>query len=157
MQQKKYWEILLEKHRENGKDGLTIPFIIGSQKYLPENNYHQNISELIYDIVSSDIFEICLRYCIGTNTFILEIRKEKNVCYFPKNNIQEQNKLSVGIYHKNDFGENIETLIEVLIEKFQEPINEETFSAESNNYERSVKWNKFSEEDKNFIEKSFKQ
>ena len=49
MQQKKYWEILLEKQRERGKDGLTIPFIIGSQNYLSYNHHHQNITELIYD------------------------------------------------------------------------------------------------------------
>lgn len=156
MQQKKYWEILLEEHRRKGKDGLTIPFIIGSQNYLPKNKYRQNISELVYDIISSNIFEICIRYCVGTNTFIMEIRKEKNVCYFPKTNNKEQNKLSVGIFHKDDFGESIEGLIENLIEKFQEPIDNETYSAESNTYERTVKWNEFSKEDKNFIEECFK-
>lgn len=156
MKQKKYWEILLEKHREKGKDGLTIPFIIGSQNYLPNNSYKQNISELIYDIVTSNLFEICIRFCMGTNTFIAEIRKEKNVCYFPKINNNEQNKLSVGIYHKNDFGESIEELIENLIEKFQNPIDSRTYSAVPNTYERTVNWNKFSEEDRIFIENCFK-
>ncbi len=155
MQPKKYWEILLEKQRERGKDGLTIPFIIGSQNYL-SYHHHQNITELIYDIISSDLFEVCIRYCTGTSTFIAEIRKEKNVCYFPKINNEYQNKLSVGIYHKNDFGESIEELIGNLIEKFQNPINVRTYSAEPNTYERTVKWNKFSEEDRIFIENCFK-
>ena len=156
MQQKKYWEILLEKHREKGKDGLTIPFIIGSQNYLPQNNYRQNIFEFISDIISSNIFEICIRYCMGTNTFIAEIRKEKNACYFPNLNNKKQNKLSVGIYHKKDFGESVDELIKSLIEKFQDPIDNETYSAEPNSYERTVKWNKFSEEDRIFIESCFK-
>ncbi|WP_158618336.1 hypothetical protein [Flavobacterium bomense] len=156
MKQNKYWEILLKKHRDKGKDGLTIPFIIGSQNYLPNNSYKQNISELIYDIVSSNLFEICIRFCMGTNTFIAEIRKERNVCYFPKINNNEQNKLSVGIYHKNDFGESIKELIENLIEKFQNPIDNKTYSAEPNTNERTAKWNKFSAEDKIFIKECFK-
>lgn len=156
VKQKKYWEILLEKQREKGKDGLSIPFIIGSQNYFPNNSYKQNISELIYDIVYSDLFEICIRFCMGTNTFIAEIRKEKNVCYFPKINNNEQKKLSIAIYHKNDFGESIEGLIENLIEKFQNPIDSKTYSAEPNTYERTVKWNNFSEEDTLFIENCFK-
>jgi hypothetical protein len=156
MLNRKYWEILLEKQHEKGKDGLSIPFIIGSQDYLPNNNYRQNINELINDIVSSDKFEICLRYCTGTSTFILEKRKDKNVCYFPKTNNKEQNKLSVGIFHKNDFGETIEELIRNLIEKFQDPINNETYSAEPNTYEKKVKWNKFSEEDRIFVKECFK-
>ncbi|SHM79305.1 hypothetical protein [Flavobacterium xanthum] len=156
MKQKKYWEILLEKHREKGKDGLTIPFIIGSQNYLENNSYKQNISELIYDIVSSNLFEVCIRYCITTNTFIAEIRKEKNGCYYPKIDNNEQNKLSVGIYHKTDFGESIKELIEYLIDKFQNPIDNKTYSAEPNTYERTVQWNEFSEKDKIFIKKCFK-
>ena len=87
MKQKKYWEILLEKQREKGKDGLSIPFIIGSQNYLPKNSYKQNISELINDIVSSDLFEICIRFCMGTCTFIAEIRKEKMFAIFQKSKI----------------------------------------------------------------------
>ncbi len=156
MQQKKYWEILLEEHRRKGKDGLSIPFIIGSQNYLPKNKYRQNISELVYDIISSNFFEICIRYCLGTNTFIMEIRKNKNACYFPKINNNDQNQLSVGIFHKIDFGESIKELIENLIEKFQNPIDNETYSAEPNTYERIVQWNKFSEEDIFFIEECFK-
>ena len=56
---------------------------------------HPVIAEAIAEqaatlIHTSNLFEICIRFCMGTNTFIAEIRKEKNVCYFPKINNNEQ-------------------------------------------------------------------
>lgn len=74
----KYWQVLLQNHRGKGKDGLTIPFLIGSQNYLPNSSNPQTISELIKDMVNHDSFEKCLRYCLGTKTFIIEISKGKN-------------------------------------------------------------------------------
>src|SRR5690242_16394422 len=99
-----YWEILLIKQRERGKDGLTIPFLIGSQQFLKNNNEKQNIRDLIHDIAQSDSFETCIRHCMGTQTLIAEIRKAKNVVYYPTNNTEEQKNLSVGIMSKTDLG-----------------------------------------------------
>ena len=67
----KYWEILLREQRERGKSGLTIPFIIGSQRYLPaESLKQQTISDLIVDISKSNTFETNLRYCTDVHTLI---------------------------------------------------------------------------------------
>lgn len=152
----KYWEILLRKQRERGKDGLTIPFLVGSQKFLPERLSRQNINDLIRDIATSNSFETCLRYCMGTQTLIFEIKKSNNVVYYPKYNDQLQANLSVGIMLKNDLGESVENLIDKLTEKFQDPINKELFSAEPNVNERRVEWREFTtDDDIPFIKKSF--
>ena len=33
----KYWQTLLTEQKKKGKKGFTIPYIIGSQNYLPDN------------------------------------------------------------------------------------------------------------------------
>jgi hypothetical protein len=151
-----YWEILLIKQRERGRDGLTLPFIIGSQKYLPETVSHQNIDDLINDIISSKSFETCIRFCMSTQTFIFEKRKPKNVCYYPTYNNQAQNRLSVGVYFEAELGNSIELLIIKLKEKFQNAIDKELFSAEPDVDGRSVNWRPFSaDEDIMFIKNCF--
>lgn len=152
----KYWELLLSKQRERGKDGLTLPFLIGSQNYLINRLKDQNIEDLIYDIVSSQKFEICIRFCMGTQTFIFEIRKPKNVVYYPKNKNVEQSNLSVAICHELDFGDNIITVIDFLKTNFQDTIDSKLYSAIPNTYERTVNWDAFSKDDLSFIENSFK-
>ena len=152
----KYWELLLSKQRERGKDGLTLPFLIGSQNYFVNRLKDQNIEDLIYDIVSSQNFEICIRFCMGTQTFIFEIRKPKNVVYYPKNKNVDQSNLSVAIYHKLELGDNIITVIDFLITNFKAKIDSKLYSAEPNTYERTVNWSPFSKDDLTFIENSFK-
>ena len=153
----KYWELLLTKQRERGKDGLTLPFLIGSQDYLPETHIRQNIEDIILDIVFSKTFETCIRYCMGTQTFILEIRKPKNSVYYPTYKNTEQSNLSVASFSKKDLGDNIDTLIDFLRENFQDKIDEGLFSAVPNTYERTANWTAFSiEDDIPFIESSFK-
>lgn len=152
----KYWEVLLQKQREKGKDGLTIPFLIGSQSYLPQPSYQQTIRELIEDMIKDNSFEKCLRYCIGTQTFIIEISKGKNAVYYPtKKNEQEQSNFSVGLFYRKDFTENIDNLIQELETRFQEPIDNGLFSAEPNVDSRSVKWNNFSGKEISFIKNVF--
>lgn len=151
----KYWEVLLQNHLEKGKDGLSIPFLIGSQKYLPDSFNHQTIRELIEEMIYHDTFEKCLRYCLGTQTFIIEIRKEKNAVYYPQINKQEQANLSVGLFYRKDFTDDVDKLIQELQIRFQEPIDIGLFSAEPNVDSRSVKWNNFSGREIWFIKNSF--
>jgi len=153
----KYWEVLLTKQRERGKDGLTIPFLIGSQNYLPSIHIRQDIEGLILDIVSSNTFETCLRYCMGTQTFILEIRKPRNSVFFPTYKTETQSNFSVSVFSKDDLGDNVEKLIAKLIERFQDVIDEGKFSAVSNVDARQPDWRPFSgDDDIPFIKNSFK-
>ena len=154
----KYWEILLTNQRKRGRDGLTIPFLIGSQQYLPGTQERQGIKELILDMTSKSSFETCLCFCMGTQTFIFEIKKSNNATYFPTKNQNNQNGLSVAQFDKSKFGDTVEQLIKTLEDMFQGTIEDENFSAEPNVDDRTVKWNSFSEdEDIPFIQKSFNE
>lgn len=149
----KYWEVLLVKQRERGKDGLTIPFLIGSQQYA-SSKLNYGINSLIQDMAASKTFETCIRYCMGTQTLIAEIRKTKNAVYYVQNN-GELTNISIGIMSKADLGLEIDQVIENLIDKFQTPIQANQFSAEPNVNGRCVNWKEFSTEDIQFIKESF--
>lgn len=149
-----YWEILLMKQRERGKDGLTIPFLIGSQRYLSTTS-DQGIAVLIQNMAINKSFETCIRYCMATQTLIAEIRKQENMVYYPKSNSGARTNLSIGIMLKHELGEDVDRLIECLVEKFQHPIDDGLFSAEPNVDGRSVNWQKFSPNDIKFINDSF--
>ena len=151
----KYWEVLLTKQRERGKAGLTLPFLIGSQEYLPSSHIQNGIEDIILDILSSNSFETCIRPCLDTHTLILEIRNPKNNVFFPTYNNETQSNLSIAILLKSDLGDSIKLLIEKLIEEFQEPITKGLFSAEPNVNGRSPIWNPFSYDDITFIQQCF--
>lgn len=152
----KYWETLLTRQRERGRDGLTLPFLIGSQKYLLDTHVKQNIEDLILDMTLKSSFETCIRFCMGTQTFVFEIRKQNNAVYYPTVNQNAQDGLSVAVFHKPEFGDTVEGLIKKMGDKFQDVIDNENFSAEPNVDERSVKWQTFSRNDDiPFIKNSF--
>ena len=143
----KYWEILLLAQKERGKSGLTIPFLIGSQQFINGDYIFQNIEDLIIDIVNNANFEICLRYCFGTHTFILEKRNPKNnVIYLNYNNAAQLN-LSLSLFSKDDFGNNIENLILRLEIMFQEIIDEEKYSAKPDVHDREPNWTSYTSDD----------
>tara|TARA_R110001632_G_scaffold150788_1_gene268283 strand:- start:38 stop:523 length:486 start_codon:yes stop_codon:yes gene_type:complete len=154
----KYWEILLREQRERGKSGLTIPFIIGSQRYLPaETMKEQTISDLIVEISKNDSFETNLRYCMDVQTLILEMRKAKNAVFFPKYKNVAQKNLSVALSFDN-LGNSLEEIIPELESKFQEPIEKGLFSAKPNADGRTVVWKEYAEdEDIPFIKNAFQK
>jgi hypothetical protein len=153
----KYWEALLINQRQRGKDGLTLPFLIGSQQYLPENHILQGIEELIVDMVNTDTIETCIRYCMGTQALIFEMRKTLNKVYYPTYQDDDQKNLSFAQFHKQDLGDSIEILIPNLINQYQHILDEGYYSAESNAYDRQANWKLFSTtEDIIFINESFK-
>lgn len=154
----KYWEILLVEQTKRKKLGLSIPFLIGSQRYLNSAGLQQQtISELIIDIAQSDSFETCLRYCISTNTLVLEIRRTRNAIYFPKYKGVKQENLSVAVSFDN-LGGSIEELIIELENRFQGIIDKKLFSAIPNVEGRTAVWQEFTEDDDiPFIINSFKK
>ena len=153
----KYWEKLLLSQRSIGKNGLTIPFIIGSQNFLNTDN-KDNIEQLILDIVENSSFEVTLRLCSDIHTLILEKRNLRNLVYYPNLNNCEQSKFSVAKSFENDFGKNIEQIIVTLTEQFQKTIDDKKFSAQISQNERIVIWDFFSEfTDIPFIKNSFQK
>ena len=65
-----YWQTLLQTWREEGHDGLTIPFIVGSQKYFEPRSV-QDIKQLLSAIAWEGEIDIYLTYCTTINDLIL--------------------------------------------------------------------------------------
>ncbi len=58
MKSEKYWYKLLTHFERNGyfENGLTIPFIIGSRKFIEPEQRIQTVQELISEFSNSDCF-----------------------------------------------------------------------------------------------------
>lgn len=149
-----YWKILLRKQQERGKKGFTLPYLIGSQIYLPLTHKRQDIKELVEGMVKNDSFETCIRYCLDTNAIISEIRNPMNVVKYPKFKNVAQNQLSIPIM-ENNHGETVEELIGELIEKYQDKIDAGKYSATRSIDDRETKWDVFSQSDERFIKQCF--
>lgn len=126
----KYWGKLLTKWREQKRDGFTIPYIIGSQKYLPNNQKIHDIEELLIDIVNNEQTEIYISYCDAIGDIILGVRdetKKELLGSYPPFNGKSQSKfyLTTGVDY---LGINIENIISSLKNKFQADINNGKFS-----------------------------
>ena len=128
--EQKYWHRLLTQWRNDGRDGFTIPYVIGSQKYVPTNHAHQNIEQLLIDIVNNREDEIYIKYCITTQDIILGIRDETKINIpgeFPPFNGTPQSKLFLTSF-LTDLGSNVESIILKLKERYEEHIDSEKFS-----------------------------
>lgn len=115
--------------RKLGRDGFTIPFIVGSQKFLGETNEVQDIKELITDIIQNEELVVCIKYCWTTDDIVLEIlyEKKKLVGYFPPYMGAIQSKLFLTSFIK-DLGTDCESIISSFIEKYQNYIDKGEFS-----------------------------
>ncbi len=126
----KYWLALLTEWRKNGRDGFTIPFIIGSQKYLSDNP-KQDIKALIMSIIKNEEQEIYLKYCFSIEDIVMGIRDDTKILlqgHFPLfKDSNTQSKLFLTAF-LNDLGENVETIISSLSDRYQNYIDKEEFS-----------------------------
>lgn len=79
MTSEKYWHKLLIHFEKNGyfKNGLTLPFIIGSRKFIePEQNI-QTVQELISEFSNSDCFINVLK-CDLIGEYVFRISDTEN-------------------------------------------------------------------------------
>lgn len=129
----KYWQSLLQNWRSQGHDGLTIPFIIGSQKYLPASATRQGIAELVNEIADSRDCEVYLNYCFTINDLIFGIRSGKKLDLPVKNILRDGDATSfyLSIFFK-DVEPNTESLISLLEERCQRHIDAENYSINDN-------------------------
>lgn len=144
-----YWQILLTKWREKGKDGLTIPYLIGCQNYLPESKYCYNIKDLITEIAYGDC-EVYISYCMNIKYIILgvyENEKQKIAGKFITQNSYKTNLFLTKFLW--DLGDDLESVIESLIEQCQKDIDTQKYS--SNNGEMG----NYSAEEIDFIKSCF--
>jgi hypothetical protein len=117
-----YWKILLKRQQERGKKGFTLPFLIGSQTYLPSPHKHQTIRDIIVDMASNNKFETCIRYCMDTSALIFEIKNPTNKVAYPNFENNEQKNLSVAFLN-NNLGNSVEEIIESMEQEYQDKIN----------------------------------
>ncbi|WP_454804241.1 hypothetical protein [Mucilaginibacter phyllosphaerae] len=129
----KYWRSLLLKWREQGHDGLTIPFIIGSQKYLPRHISRQDIEELFEDIASNNVVEVYLNYCLTINDLILGIRSGQKL-KLPVRNVA-LNGASSNFYLStflDDFEPDVNSVATELTGRYQGFIDQKEYSRNDN-------------------------
>ncbi|HEY5326097.1 MAG TPA: hypothetical protein VIJ27_03790, partial [Mucilaginibacter sp.] len=130
---RKYWQVLLTKWRKQGNDGLTIPFIIGSQKYLPGSGIRQTIDDLIVDIAVSTEFEVYLNYCLTINDLILAVRDDKKLRIPVKNVVYNNNTSSFFIStFLDDMNNDITSVTAVLCDKYQQYVDTGNYSINDN-------------------------
>ena len=149
----RYWHALLYEWRNEGRDGFTIPFIIGSQQFLSEKIDYDDINGLIKDIVENGKTEIYISYCMNINDLIIGIRdsrKKRIAGFFPKDNSKNQEQFFLTSF-VTDLGSNIEEIINNLQEKYKVQLERNNYSI--NNREPGD----FNSREKKFIERTFKK
>ncbi|MBG6188418.1 hypothetical protein [Flavobacterium sp. CAN_S2] len=127
----KYWQKLLTQWREKEKrDGFTIPYIIGSQKYLKNNEYNQNVEDLILDVANENSTDIYIKYCASTGDLILGIRDETKTVIpgkFLKFENGKESNLFLTDFSKN-LGNSVEEVALELYDRYQKYIDSEQYS-----------------------------
>ncbi|MFT3912064.1 MAG: hypothetical protein QM737_21745 [Ferruginibacter sp.] len=155
MNNKNLWYSLIELLRKKDIiiDGLTIPFILGAQKYLDPSMVigDNSIFDLLTSIVQSDTNEkAVLKDCAG-NQYIIALRSKQ----FCKDNLSnarvfKNKKRNESLYVANDvafLGDTIKEISNSLNEKYKGLLERETFSWN----DTRMRWSALSEMEKEII------
>lgn len=148
----KYWQNLLWKWRQNGNDGLTIPFIIGAQKHFANSTPKQSIKELINDIINSKEFEVYIGYCMNIKELILGIRSDDKVNITGGHLLLENGEKSNFYVTKfvADLGTDLNEISETLTEKYQSIIDSGRYSI------NQQEWGAYTLDEVEFIQECIK-
>lgn len=145
-----YWQILLEKWREEGRDGFTIPYLIGSQNYLSNPLCPDGIRELITSIAYSNC-QVYITYCMNIGDIILGIYENEKQKIAGKFIIQDGYETNLFLSKfLSELGNDLESVIKSLIEDYQEDIDAHRYSRNNG------VMGDFSIEEIDFIKSSFK-
>lgn len=147
----KFWYKLLKEKSKIGT-GLTIPFLIGSQKILKFKNII-TIKELLSQMIDSEN-EIFIKYCFHAQEYICTINKNLAIGYYK--NVTKHNNLTIIADNSFLVGVNeYEYIIETFELFYSKNIKEEKYSRIVNN--EIEKWNSFEEKEIIFINSSIKK
>jgi len=114
----KYWEELLVQWQDKGNTGLSIPFVVGSQQFIPRQYQTHDILNLLVDVASSSTIEVSLSYCMNIMDFILAVRDKSHspgAGFYPSFKCAPQKSLFVSDFLK--MGDNVETISASLAER----------------------------------------
>ena len=148
---KKYWQTLLLEWRKQGRDGLTIPFILGSKAYIENGKDELSVESLIFDIATNSAFEVYLSYCMTLDQIILGIRDESkrtNAGQFLITAANTNSKLFISRF-LDDFDKDVVSVSKELANRYQYLVDQGNFSF--NNRE----WGDFTSSEITFIKNCF--
>jgi hypothetical protein len=155
MHSRNFWYNLIEVARRTDIiiDGLTLPFILGAQKYINPNFGIDNnsICKLLTEITNSENDQkAVLKYYPG-NQYIITLREAQ----FCKENLSgelvfKNKKGDNALYVTEEvttFGNTLREICKALNEEYKKLMEKETFS-----WDDSVRsWHKFNDTEKNII------
>lgn len=146
--EEKYWQKLLREWRNSGHDGFSIPYLIGSQQFLPEKSPVQSIEDLLTDIIDTCNEPILLRYCFHIGDLILELTASHGYTHFPSFRQKAQSTLSVSDF-VDDLGDSVEEMVNILTDRYEHHIIAGNYSINDG------KRTDFTPDEKAFIRKCF--
>ena len=147
----RYWYRLLSNWHQQGNDGLTITYLIGSQTFLPVDIKHQTISQLLQDLASNQECNVFIRTCMNLGDLIFGIKndKKKNMPgVFLLDSNGKETSLFLGKFD-SEIGKTIAEVCDYFEERYQPYIDQKRYSL--NNRERGH----FSAEEVRFIKSCF--
>lgn len=148
---KKYWQTLLFEWRKQGRDGLTIPFILGSKQYCKKENDDLRVESLILEIASNSAFEVYLSYCMTIDQIILGIRdesKRQNAGQFLITTANTNSNLFISKF-LDDFEMDVISVSKDLANRYQYLVDEGNFSFNDR------EWGDFTSSETTFIKSCF--
>ncbi|MGZ4089093.1 MAG: hypothetical protein ACXVNO_00115 [Bacteroidia bacterium] len=150
MEKSSYWQILLKKWREEGNDGLTLPFIIGSKSKLTKGQEKQTIKELITDIIVNEEDTFYIKYCMNVEAIIIGVwdtTKTNNAGQFLNSAGIAQNKLFITKFLVDEWKSDLQVGIQDLEDRYGDKINMGDYSINQR------VWGPYNASDLNFIDR----
>ncbi|NVM64179.1 hypothetical protein FHW88_002507 [Mucilaginibacter sp. SG538B] len=143
-----YWKILLTEWRLKGGDGLTIPFLIGAQKYFANCENPQEIKDLIVDIATNKDLDVYIGYCMTIKELILGVRSGSKLNIAGNHVILGNGTVSCFFLTKfvDDLGTCLSEITNTLTEKYQPFIAAKQYSV------NQTIWGSYTADELDFIQ-----
>jgi hypothetical protein len=143
-----YWKVLLTEWRRKGHDGLTIPFLIGAQKYFTGFDNRQGIKDLVVNIAKNKDLDVYIGYCMTIKELILGIRSGPKLKIAGNHVILDDGNISNLFLTKfvEDLGTSLDEITNTLIEKYKPLIDDKQYSI------NQTIWGSYTSEEMNFIQ-----
>jgi hypothetical protein len=141
-----YWVIV------KGRNGLTIPFILGSKQYAHENNLleENSVLGLLTEIINSDLDStFILLYCDNIGEYVLGIKNQRSQINGLEIKSKAQNKITLlATLSTQILGTNINDITNSLTTNYSDCLKNKRYSFINS------KWTEFSDADIKMIKEA---
>jgi hypothetical protein len=147
----RYWEKLMIKWRADGKDGLTIPFLIGTRTYFEAEQELLSVHNLFADMIINAQSKLYIKYCFEIGEIIVGIfdtSKEKNAGEFLDFNSKTQTAFFVTKPFVDDWKADFHYGIDYLSERYEITLRNKHYSFVQR------EWRTFDSKDLEFIQRT---